>query len=133
MTGNTFTTQTWDEHVVNGPDDGPRYAHVHATFAYTGILEGTSSCDYLIYYATEGYDDGNSQLAPGLERIEGSVDGHKGSFVARHDVRYGPDGITDNWTVVPGSGTGELAGLSGHGTAAGNSTTIAYTFDYDLS
>lgn len=132
MNENTFTMKSWDEQVVSGPEDGPRYAHAHATFAYTGVIEGTSSCDYLLYYATPGYDDGNGQAAPGYERIEGSVAGRKGSFLVRHDVRYGADGISDTWSVVPGSGTGELAGLSGTGTASGNSETVDYTFDYTL-
>ncbi|MFC4004317.1 DUF3224 domain-containing protein [Prauserella oleivorans] len=129
MTDNTYTMRSWDEHVVAGPENGPRYAHVHATFAYSGVIEGRSTCDYLLYYPGEGYD-GGGQLAPGFERIEGSVEGRKGSFVIRHDVGYGPDGISDTWSVVPGSGTGELSGLTGAGTATGSTETIAYTFDH---
>lgn len=128
MSENTYTMRTWDENVVSGPEDGPRYAHARATFAYTGIIEGSSTCDYILYYAGEGY--ASEERAPGLERIEGNVDGRKGSFVIRHDVAYGPDGITDEWHVVPGSGTGELAGLKGTGTAASATETVPYTFDY---
>ena len=124
----TFTMKTWDEKVVSGPEDGPRYAHAHCTFDYSGVIEGTSSCDYLLYYTAEGTDE----KAPGFERIEGSVDGRKGSFVIRHSVGYGATGVHGTFTVVPGSGTGELTGLTGKGTIAGASETMSYTFEYQV-
>lgn len=128
MNANTWTQTSWDEHVVAGPDDGPRVAHAHVTFGYTGVIEGNSTCEYLLYYSGPGFD--GPERAPGLERVEGSVDGCAGSFVIRHDVAYSADGIADSWHVVEGSGTGELAGLRGTGTAAGADRTIPYTFDY---
>lgn len=125
---NTFTMRTWDEKVVAGDEAGPRYAHAHCTFDYSGVIEGSSTCDYLLYYAAEGTDE----KAPGFERIEGSVDGRKGSFVIRHAVGYGADGVRGTFTVVPGSGTGELAGISGAGTIAGASEVMNYTFEYSV-
>lgn len=128
---NTFTMKSWDEAVVDGPEDGPRFAHAHVTFDYTGVVQGTSVCDFLLYYAAEGYE-GAGQTAPGFERITGSVEGRKGSFVIRHEVGYGSDGVQGTFTVVPGSGTDELTGLTGAGTVAGASETMDYTFDYKL-
>ncbi|HVV10745.1 DUF3224 domain-containing protein [Amycolatopsis sp.] len=128
---NTFAMKNWEEAVVSGPEDGPRFAHAHATFEYSGLIEGNSACDFLLYYAGEGYD-GAGQTAPGLERIDGSVDGRKGSFVIRHEVGYGNEGVRGSFTVVPGSGTGELAGLAGSGTVAGAGETMDYTFEYSL-
>lgn len=130
MSENSFSMKTWEEQVVSGADDGPRYAHARATFSYRGIIEGTSTCDYLLYY--DGTPHNGGQRAPGFERIAGSVEGRQGSFVIRHDVAYGPEGIQDRFAVVAGSGTGELAGISGCGTAAGSQETVAYTFDYTL-
>lgn len=127
MSENTFTMRTWQEDVVGGGEDGPRYAHAHATFTYSGVIEGTSTCDYLLYYPGVG------TTSPGLERIEGSVDGRSGSFVIKHDVEFDQRGVTGTWRVLPGSGTGELAGLSGSGTIYGESETMSYTFDYDLA
>ncbi|WP_199433900.1 DUF3224 domain-containing protein [Qaidamihabitans albus] len=131
MADNIFTMRTWDEKVVAGPEDGPRYAHAHTTFAYTGVIEGTSTCDYLVYYASEGYE-GDGQTSPGFELIEGTVGGRTGSFLVRHDVGYDANGIRDTWTVIPGSATGELTGLTGTGHMAGNSESMPYTFDYSL-
>lgn len=128
---NEYTPTSWEEKIVAGEDGGPRIAHAHAAMAYTGLLEGTSVCDLLLYYAGEGYD-GAGQKASGYERFEGTVDGRKGTFVARHDTAYNGQGIQDRWTVVAGSATGELTGLTGDGTAtaAMGEQSVSYTFDY---
>lgn len=128
MSTNTYTMTSWDEHVVAGDETGPRYAHAHATFTYQGVITGSATVDYLLYYdEPTGHGE---QRAPGYSRIEGSVAGRSGSFVVRHDVAYSDDGIADRFTVVPGSATGELTGLTGSGTAASASQTVPYTFDY---
>ncbi|OZM75175.1 hypothetical protein CFN78_03160 [Amycolatopsis antarctica] len=131
MSGNTFTMRSWEEEVVDGPDGGPRIAHVHATLAYSGVIEGTSRCDYLLYYGGDGHDGGGT-TSPGLERIEGTVDGRRGSFVIRHEVGFDLAGVAGTWTVVAGSGTGRLAGLSGSGTLGGafGEESVGYTFDH---
>ncbi|MFI6027663.1 DUF3224 domain-containing protein [Amycolatopsis magusensis] len=130
---NTFATKTWEENVVSGTEGQPRYAHAHAVMTYSGLIEGESSCDYLLYYTGPDYD-GAGQRAPGFERIEGAVDGRKGSFVIRHEVAFDANGIDGTFTVVDGSGTGELTGLRGTGTATGASgeAAMSYTFDYSL-
>lgn len=129
---NEFTMRNWTEEIVSGPADGPRYAHAHATFAYSGLIEGESACDYLLFYAGEGYG-GGGQPSPGLERIEGSVDGRQGSFIIRHEVGFKGHDVRGSWTVVPGSGTGELAGLSGTGTSWGSSETMSYAFEPEFA
>lgn len=129
MGTNTFTMQSWKEDVVNGPEDGPRVAYAHATFEYTGLIEGTSVSDSLLYYAGEGYDGGGNS-SPGFERFDGSVDGRKGSFLIRHEYTFDKDThyVQSSFEVVPGSGSGELAGLTGSGTISGSSSTMDYTF-----
>jgi hypothetical protein len=39
--------------------------------------------------------------------------------VLRYEGTFGADGVTIAWTVVPGSGTGALAGVTGGGYTAG--------------
>ena len=131
MTANTFTMQNWTENVASGPDDGPRVAYAHATFAYQGLIEGISSSDSLLYYPGTGHD-GGGVTSPGYERFEASVDGRKGSFVIRHEYAFTATEeaheVTSRFTVVPGSATGELAGLTGSGTVWGSSETMNYAF-----
>ncbi|MGY6655942.1 DUF3224 domain-containing protein [Amycolatopsis sp. TRM77291] len=130
---NTFAVKNWEESIVSGTDGGPRVAYAHATFGYNGLIEGESILDYLLYYAGEGYD-GDGTSAPGFERIEGSVDGRKGSFVIKHDTGFDTKGISSKFTIVEGSGTGELAGITGTGTTTGvlGEPTMSYTLDYSL-
>ncbi|WP_181776861.1 DUF3224 domain-containing protein [Amycolatopsis pittospori] len=130
---NTFATKNWEENIVSGTDGGPRVAYAHATLGYNGLIEGESIVDYLLYYEGEGYDGGGT-TAPGFERIEGSVDGRKGSFVIKHDTGFDTKGVASKFSVVEGSGTGELAGITGSGTTTGlvGGPTVSYTFDYAL-
>ena len=48
-----------------------------------------------------------------LERVVGTLDGREGAFLLAHRGDINPGGYTLSITVVPGSGTGELAGLTG--------------------
>lgn len=48
-----------------------------------------------------------------LERFVGTVDGREGAFLLAHRGDMNAEGYTLSITVVPGSGTGELAGISG--------------------
>lgn len=130
---NTFSMKSWEEEIVSGEDGGPRVAHAHAAMRYQGIIEGESVYDVLLYYPGEGFDGGTT-TSPGFERIDGSVDGRKGSFIIRHEVGFDLNGIQGTWTVVEGSGSGELAGLTGVGTVAGEmgKETMAYTFEHEL-
>jgi len=134
LTTNTFVPTSWDETIVSGGEDGPRVAHAHATMRYSGVIEGESVVDSLLLYIGPGYD-GGGQTSPGLERVEGSVAGRAGSFVIRHEVGFDPSGVAGTWTVVPGSGTGELSGLTGQGTIRGamGTDSMDYTFEYSFS
>ena len=131
---NAFSMKSWEETIVSGEEGAPRVAHAHAAMRYEGVIEGESSCDFLLYYPGEGFD-GGATTSPGLERIDGSVDGRKGSFVIRHEVGFDLSGIHGEWTVVEGSGSGELTGLTGHGTVTGEMgrETVSYTFDHAFS
>ncbi|WP_020667995.1 DUF3224 domain-containing protein [Amycolatopsis nigrescens] len=133
MSENTFTTAAWDEKIVAGAEDTNRVAHVHSKNKYAGLIEGEGTSDYLLYYPGAGYD-GKGITSSGLEWIEGSVDGREGAFVVRHEVGFDTEGVHGTWTVVDGSGTGELAGISGSGTISSTfgEPSSAYTFDYQL-
>lgn len=48
-----------------------------------------------------------------LERVVGLLEGREGAFLLAHRGDINPEGYTLSITVVPGSGTGELVGLSG--------------------
>lgn len=64
-----------------------------------------------------------------LERFVGTLDGKEGAFLLAHRGDMNAQGYTLSITVVPGSGTGELAGISGDFTL----TIAGGEHRYDLS
>ncbi|ADL01508.1 DUF3224 domain-containing protein [Brevundimonas subvibrioides] len=48
-----------------------------------------------------------------LERVVGTLDGRSGAFLLAHRGDINSEGYSLSITVVPGSGTGDLTGLSG--------------------
>lgn len=93
-----------------------------------GDLEGTSLGQML----AQGDGKGASGGYVALERVTGTLRGRKGTFVLMHTgtlVDHRPEMAV---TVVPGSGTGELAGLSGRFQILIEGGKHSYVFDYSL-
>lgn len=67
-----------------------------------------------------------------MERVEGSLNGRKGSFVLQHSGTMNRGASSLVLTVVPDSGTGELEGLAGAMTIEITSGKHYYNFDYQL-
>ena len=67
-----------------------------------------------------------------IERVEGSLEGRKGSFVLQHSgtMTRGAPGLSV--TVVPDSGTGELVGLTGTFSITITEGRHLYEFAYSL-
>lgn len=70
-----------------------------------------------------------------MESFEGSVGGKAGTFNFTHSASTtGTDRTNENFAIVPGSGTGELAGISGDGGIAVDADgTHRIWFDYELA
>lgn len=113
MTTSTGTAAftSWDETpAFDASPPAPRLAHAVVRFEYEGALTGASTCQYVLRY-----DEAMAGTFVGLEEVAGALDGRRGTFVLRHDGTFGAGGVTASWTVVAGSGTDELAGLTGAG------------------
>lgn len=67
-----------------------------------------------------------------LERVTGALQGRKGSFVLQHSGTMKRGAPTLVLTVVPDSGSGELAGLSGSMAIVIDHGQHSYTLDYQL-
>ncbi|MEV4533283.1 DUF3224 domain-containing protein [Asanoa sp. NPDC049518] len=123
--------KSWDEKPYRELDDGRKFARAEVTLAGTGDGVVSGSFESLLYYRA----DGTSEYVSILE-ITGTFGGRSGSFVLQGAGTY--DGTTARilTTIVPGSGTGELAGISG--TASSESTHADYphmplTIRYELA
>ena len=95
---------------------------------YHGDLEATSQGQMLSFMTdTEG-----SAGYVAIEQVTGSLDGREGTFALQHDgVMTRGDGQL-SIRVVPDSGTGELAGISGTMTIDISEGLHEYTFEYAL-
>ena len=67
-----------------------------------------------------------------LERVDGTLGGRSGSFFLQHSGTMDRGAPTLSVTVVPDSGTGELAGLSGRLAIRIESGAHYYDFDYTI-
>src|SRR6201746_605761 len=55
MTDNAFTMKSWEETLVSGEEGAPRVAHAHAVMRYAGVIDGDSTCDFLLFYPGDGF------------------------------------------------------------------------------
>jgi hypothetical protein len=119
---------SWDETAQDEAAGEHKLTAVHARNRYSGDWEGESSLHLLMVYVGD-----QAVHYTGLERVTGSLGGRRGSFVLKHEGIF-EDGLAKTaWTVVPGSGTGELAGLRGTGGfVSGHAEESPVTLDYDL-
>lgn len=92
------------------PADGPSLVRIHVEEAFAGDIEGAGVVEFL----QAAQADGSASFV-GIERVTGAVGGRTGSFLLQDSGTVAGNVVAGDWFVVPGSGTGELAGLRGEG------------------
>lgn len=108
----TFSVTGWDENEYDNPESPAKLSLADVLKTFTGDFEGTSTAKVLMCLSDpEDYTKGAGYIAS--EVYSGNLAGRDGSFIVQHGGLSGPDGESTYGTVVPGSGTGGLAGLSG--------------------
>lgn len=123
----TFTIESWDEKPVHEEKGLPKMTHVWAVVSYRGDIEGEGRVEYLMTYRPDG-----SAVFLGMERVKGGLAGYRGSFVLQHAGSFESGTAKSTFSVVPGSGTGKLASLRGHGEYAAADCDTPITLQYDI-
>jgi len=95
---------------------------------FHGDLEGTSSGEML----TAGNAASGSAGYVAIERVSGTLGGRRGAFALQHSGTMDAGAQSLGVTVVPGSGSGELAGLSGAMKIVIDGGKHSYEFEYTL-
>jgi Protein of unknown function (DUF3224) len=95
---------------------------------YHGDLEGSAKGTML----TAGTEVKGSAGYVAIERVTGTLNGKSGSFVLQHNGTLARGAATQNIIVVPDSGTGQLAGISGKFLVIIAEGKHSYEFDYTL-
>ena len=67
-----------------------------------------------------------------IEQVTGTLDGKKGGFALQHIGTMGGGKFELNVSVVPGSGTGELAGIAGKMTINLDGSKHSYDLEYTI-
>jgi len=96
--------------------------------AYHGDLDGAAKGEML----TNGVDPNGSGVYVAMEKFTGTLKGRTGTFFLHHTgvMTRGTPQLTI--TVVPDSGTGQLAGITGTMTIKIVDKKHFYDFDYTL-
>jgi hypothetical protein len=109
------------------PDSGLGRMSIDKQFR--GELDATSQGEML--YAGSAKDSGGYVA---VERVTGTLQGRQGSFALQHDATMTQGVPHLHIIVVPGSGTGELAGLSGTmNIVIAEGGKHFYEFEYELA
>jgi hypothetical protein len=109
--------------------EGPALVEIRLNETFAGDIEGESTVR-----ALEVRRGDRSSSMVSMQRFRGRLGGRQGSFVLQGLEIVANGKITATWFVVPGSGTGELAGLRGEGGFAGafgkgSEGTLDYWFE----
>jgi Protein of unknown function (DUF3224) len=113
----------------DGGGDGISLARMSIDKRYHGELDGTGKGEMLS--ATTAMKGSAGYVA--VERVFGTLQGRKGSFVIQHSGTMTRGAPILAITVVPDSGTGELAGIAGRMAIVIADGKHSYDFEYTIS
>ncbi|MEB3187652.1 MAG: DUF3224 domain-containing protein [bacterium] len=106
----TIQVKTYESIPFDTLEGAATLNELHVTETFLGDIAGEGAARMLQTYLPDG-----SASFVAVERVEGTLGGRKGSFVLQDAGTLAGTKVEGKWFVVPGSGTGELAGLRGEG------------------
>ena len=101
----SYQPQPYDE-----ATGGPTLVEIHVTESFHGDIEAEGAVRFIQALRKDG-----SATFVGLERVQGTLAGRKGSFLLQDSGTLVGREVNGAWFVVPDSGTGDLKGLRGEG------------------
>jgi uncharacterized protein DUF3224 len=123
-----FAIKSWEEKPYSEEPGQPKLTRASVTKALTGDIEGVGHVEYLMMYRSDG-----TASFVGLELVTGKVGGRSGSFVLQRTGAFEGGLAKESYSVVPGSATGELLGLTGSGfTSVGHGMEHPFELTYEL-
>lgn len=90
--------------------EGPVLTRIHVEESFSGDITG----DGVVEFLQAARADGSASFV-GIERVTGELGGRRGTFLLQDAGTVQDNIVSGNWFVIPGSGTGQLAGLRGEG------------------
>lgn len=122
-------TGTFEVNIIPQADrEIPMLSRMTIDKIFKGDIEGVTQGQMLSAQTT----DPKSAGYVAIERVEGELKGKKGSFILQHSAIMDKGVPSMTIVVVPGSGTNELAGLSGVLSINVTDGKHFYDFNYSL-
>ena len=123
-----FSIKSWDEKPYSEGKDLPKMTRASVDKTFTGDIDGEAHVEYVMMYRSDG-----TAAFVGLERITGRIAGRNGSFVLQRTGVFEDGQAKESYSVVTGSGTGELRSLRGEGTSSvGHAADYPFSLNYEL-
>ena len=123
-----FEIEKWDEKTYEELPNGGKLSEAKVTQRFTGGITGEGSVTWLM-----AYPSAKAARFVGIQRIAGTIDGQTGSFVVETIGDFDGTTAKARWSIVPGSGTDELAGIRGEGMfEAPHGSKATYRLEYQL-
>src|SRR5262249_28375931 len=124
-----ITVHRYEPSVYDEPAEGPVLIRIHVEESFSGAITGAGVVELL----QAARPDGSASFV-GIERVTGTVAGRTGTFLLQEAGTLLDNVVSGDWFVIPGSGTGLLAGLRGTGgfragLGEGAQAHLAYWFE----
>lgn len=130
----TYSPTKWDEVTIDVIEDRMKLTKATVEFDFAGDIEGVAKVEYLMYYSSFDPEDMHKAQAQyvGQIRIIGNLKGKLGSFVVTDNGTFNGGVAVSELSIIPGSGTGELTGISGIGEYAADQKGCTWEMEVSL-
>jgi hypothetical protein len=131
----TFKPVKWDEKAYDQIAADKKLTKASVELAFTGEIEGTASVEWQMFYRHSDDADQHNTSATfvGLMRFDGTLNGKAGSFVMDDRGTFDKGMLNGNLTILPDSGTGALAGITGKANYHSATSEVVFEIEYELS
>jgi hypothetical protein len=131
----TFKPTKWDEKTYDQIAADKKLTNANVELLFTGEIEGTASVVWQMFYRHSDDADQHNASATfvGLMRFDGTLNGKSGTFVMEDRGTFDNGMLNGNLTILPGSGTDALAGITGNANYHSATSEVAFEIEYEVS
>jgi hypothetical protein len=124
-----LVVSNWDEGPLTQIEGGAAVTRATSDAVFTGDLQGTGTSAWVLVYPVDA-----APVFVGTQTFEGVLADRAGTFVLQMEGTFHDVTIDVSWSVVPGSGTGQLEDLRGRGgyASAPDASSATATLDWEL-
>ncbi len=124
----SFEIKSFNEDAYEEREAGAKLTHAWGDQTFSGDIEGDGAVHWLMSYGPD-----KTAYFVGIQRIKGKIGGKSGSFIIEATGDFDGAASRGTWTVISGSGSGDLAKVIGKGSfEAPGGPKATYELDYEL-